>query len=79
MTRVEPVIESLHSHIRTADPGGLLGVYLFGSVVVGGLVLVTSFHGPTRLFVTSSTASGCGASSSTVAYPSGTSTRTWPP
>src|SRR3954452_10152602 len=32
-----PVIESLHSHIRTADPGGVLGVYLFGSVVVGGL------------------------------------------
>jgi predicted nucleotidyltransferase len=37
MLRVEPCIEQLLGHLRLADPGGVLGAYLFGSSAVGGL------------------------------------------
>jgi streptomycin 3"-adenylyltransferase len=34
---VQPVVEHLKNHLLQADAGGVLGVYLFGSSVVGGL------------------------------------------
>ncbi len=34
---VEPVIARLHDHVSRTDPGGVLGVCLVGSSVVGGL------------------------------------------
>jgi streptomycin 3"-adenylyltransferase len=55
MRRVEAVIENLHRHLERADPGGLVGVYLFGSCAIGGLrpdsdldVLVLTQHSLSR-------------------------------
>jgi streptomycin 3"-adenylyltransferase len=37
MLGVEPVVDALTDHLARTDPGGLLGVHLFGSSAVGGL------------------------------------------
>lgn len=34
---VQPVIDRLAEHVAKSDPGGVLGLYLFGSSVAGGL------------------------------------------
>jgi predicted nucleotidyltransferase len=37
MLGVEPVVDTLADHLERTDPGGVAGVYLFGSSAAGGL------------------------------------------